>query len=173
MSNYFSFLNRNERALLKSYNLVVKTHTNRVCAYAEKLLNDADFAKDITQEAYIKLWENRAKIDLKNAKPWLFTTIYRLCMDHFRKKNLLVLNSDEIQETSNIPQEFDLKDILEEALNRLSHVQKSIIMLRDYEGYDYKKISEIMELSEAQVKVYLFRARKKLKQFIRNPETVI
>ena len=67
----------------------------------------------------------------------------------------------------------DLKEILNEALNQLPEIQRSVIMLRDYEGYSYEEIGEITSLKEAQVKVYIFRGRKFLKEYIGSIEAVI
>ena len=64
--------------------------------------------------------------------------------------------------------EFELKEIIDKALNELPEQHKTILLLRDYEGYNYKEIGEIMKLNESQVKVYLFRARKKVKEQIKD-----
>ena len=63
---------------------------------------------------------------------------------------------------------YELKEILDMCLERLPETQKSIILLRDIEGYSYSDIGEILNLSESQVKVYLFRARKKIKDYIKD-----
>ena len=55
----------------------------------------------------------------------------------------------------------------------MSEIQRSVVMLRDYEGYPYDEIGEITGLSESQVKVYIFRARKALKQYIGKLEMVV
>ena len=68
---------------------------------------------------------------------------------------------------------FDLKEVLEEALNTLPEKQKAVILLRDYEGYSYDEIAEITELSASQVKVYIFRARKALQAYIKRLDLVI
>ncbi|RLD49112.1 MAG: RNA polymerase sigma factor, partial [Bacteroidetes bacterium] len=67
----------------------------------------------------------------------------------------------------------DLKEVLDEALKKLNEVQRSVILLRDYEGYSYQEIGEITGLSESQVKVYIYRARVFLKNYIVSPEHVI
>jgi RNA polymerase sigma-70 factor (ECF subfamily) len=59
------------------------------------------------------------------------------------------------------------------ALNNLPQIQKSAVLLRDYEGYDYKEIGEILELNESQVKVYIFRARKNLRTFFTGKEELV
>ena len=67
----------------------------------------------------------------------------------------------------------DIKSVLSEALNKLPDIQKSVILLRDYEGYVYKEIGKITDLTESQVKVYIFRARAFLKNYIGKLEVVI
>jgi RNA polymerase sigma factor (sigma-70 family) len=70
-------------------------------------------------------------------------------------------------------QNHDLKSILDQALNTLSDIQKSVILLRDYEGYNYKEIAEVTGLNLSQVKVYIFRGRQKLKNYIGKMDVVI
>ena len=60
----------------------------------------------------------------------------------------------------------DVGEILNKAIEKLPADQKSVILLRDYEGYSYDEIAEITGLSEAQVKVYIYRARVFLKEHI-------
>ena len=70
-------------------------------------------------------------------------------------------------------QYLGLHEILNEALGRLPESQRSVVMLRDYEGYSYEEISEITGLNESQVKVYIYRARLFLKNYIGSPEKVM
>ena len=89
----------------------------------------------------------------------------------FRKQS----NFDEVkpEQYSHDSQYSDLNEILQEALGRLPEKQRSVIMLRDYEGYSYQEISEITGLTESQVKVYIYRGRLFLKNYIGDPERVI
>jgi RNA polymerase sigma-70 factor (ECF subfamily) len=66
-----------------------------------------------------------------------------------------------------------LSQILEEAVAKLPADQRSVIMLRDYEGYSYEEIACITGLTESQVKVYIFRGRMFLKNYIGSIEAVI
>jgi len=66
-----------------------------------------------------------------------------------------------------------LQKVLNDALDKLPEVQKTVVLLRDYEGYNYAEIAEITNLSESQVKVYIFRARQTLKEYIKRTELVV
>jgi RNA polymerase sigma-70 factor (ECF subfamily) len=67
----------------------------------------------------------------------------------------------------------DLGEILRQAVDQLPDIQRSVVLLRDYEGYSYEEIGEITGLNESQVKVYIYRARLFLKKYIGSLETVI
>ena len=151
--------------LHQAYNKAVHEYSNRVCRFVDKLLMDRDAAKDITQEAYLRLWERRAEVDFDKVRAWLFTTAYRLSMDYI-KDHKRFDRPLEMPEHWTIQENPDLKKIVNDSLTLLSDTQRSILLLKDYEGYSYAEIGEMLQLNEAQVKVYLFRARKKIKEYI-------
>lgn len=155
----------------KEYNYIVTELTNRVCRFADKMLMEREAAKDITQEAFMALWQDHKKINVSKAKSWLFTTAYRMAIAYSKKRSR---HSGEFNDLGMVEQSSpDLKKIVEESLLLLPEVQKSILLLRDMEGYNYSEIGEILMLSESQVKVYLFRARLKVKEYIRDINYVL
>jgi RNA polymerase sigma-70 factor (ECF subfamily) len=97
-------------------------------------------------------------------------------IDHIRKVKRIQLK-DEFQEDGRSEQmgthKNNVKKILMEALNRLNETQRSLVMLKDYEGYSYEEIGQIMGLNESQVKVYLHRARLTLRNYLVSPENVL
>ena len=78
-----------------------------------------------------------------------------------------------IPEDMHDKQYSDLAEILNEAVKLLPDIQRTVVLLRDYEGYSYNEIGEITSLSEAQVKVYIYRARVFLKNYIGKMEVVL
>jgi len=67
----------------------------------------------------------------------------------------------------------DLSEVLQEAIKKIPDIQRSVILLRDYEGYSYHEIAEITGLNESQVKVYIYRGRMALKKYIGSMEVLI
>ena len=95
-------------------------------------------------------------------------------IDHIRRKKPTVDYSDVNEEQLFHHHHYsDVKKIVSEAVNLLPEQQKAVITLRDFEGYNYKEIGEITGLSESQVKVYIYRARTFLKEYIGSMENVI
>jgi RNA polymerase sigma-70 factor (ECF subfamily) len=150
------------------YNRSVDAFSDHIFRYILKQINDDELAKDIVQESYIKLWEHVDQLDYEKAKAWLFKTAYRTMIDIIRKRKY-EQKKDEIPHQSHSSQYSDLKYWLNKALETLPENQRGAILLRDYEGYSYKEIGEILDLSEAQVKVYIYRGRIALKKYIGNP----
>jgi RNA polymerase sigma factor (sigma-70 family) len=152
----------------EDYNKVVKKISHRLFGYVFKLTKDEEDANDLVQDAFMKLWINREKVEFKKAKSWLFTTAHNAFINFIKKSN----RQERMEEGVDIPVEaknrFELQEIIDLAMKSLPELQKSIVLLRDLEGYNYKEIGDMLKLNESQVKVYLFRARKKIKDQIKD-----
>lgn len=158
----------------KEYNQCVHQYADNVYRFILKNLgNDAD-AQDIVQGAFEKMWINRKQVDNERCKSYLFTVAYHQMIDHIRKHKRISLKESfhEESRTSNL-QQHDSKRVLHSALNRLNETQRSLVLLKDYEGYSYEEIGRITGLNESQVKVYLHRARLQLRDYIVKPQNVI
>jgi RNA polymerase sigma factor (sigma-70 family) len=158
----------------KEYNDCVTTYADNVYRFILKNLRHEEDARDVVQTAFEKMWRNRNEVDTLKSKSYLFTVAYHQMIDHIRKVKRIQLReefSDEIK-VQNRPVN-NLKKVLEEALNRLSETQRSLVLLKDYEGYSYDEIGKITGLNESQVKVYLHRARVQLKEYLVKMENVI
>lgn len=157
------------------YTMCVDQYADAVFRFLMKNLGNRTDAEDLVQITFEKVWINRNKVDPISAKSYLFKVAYNSMIDLIRKNKRVSLKADmaENQQSTEIKRSFELKEVIEKALTTLSQVQKSVLMLRDYEGYSYSEIAELMKLSESQVKVYIYRARKKMKQYIVQLDNVL
>lgn len=158
----------------KEYNQCVSLYADNVYRFILKSLRHEADAKDIVQGTFEKMWINRQQVENDRCKSYLFTVAYHQMIDHIRKNKRISLR-EEFNEATKITHkaEHDSKKILHQALNRLNETQKSLVLLKDYEGYNYEEIGKITGLNESQVKVYLHRARLQLREYIVKPENVI
>jgi len=150
---------------VQDFNNCVDNYSDGVYRFIVKNIGHEADAQDIVQTAFEKLWVNRGKVEKEKAKSYLFTVAYHQMIDHIRKdkKKTTTDNFDEVKGHTQTSSNSELKQILLRAINELNPTQKSLVLLKDYEGYSYQEIGEIMNLSESQVKVYLHRARLILK----------
>ena len=147
---------------IQEYNQAVDQFADGLYRFALKSINDSDMAHDFVQDAFEKLWIKLETVE--NAKSYLFTTVYHAIVDHSRKEQRTRVYAEQVDRNPvSELQAIDLHEILNKGLNEMSEIQRNVVLLRDYEGYSYQEIGEIMNLSESQVKVYLHRARLFLK----------
>jgi len=158
----------------REYNECVNTYADNVFRFIVKNLRHEEDARDVVQTAFEKMWRNRDEVDAAKSKSYLFTVAYHQMIDHIRKNKRIQLK-EEFSDEARVQDRpaHNMKKVLEEALNRLSETQKSLVLLKDYEGYSYEEIGKITGLNESQVKVYLHRARVQLKNYLVKPENVM
>jgi len=156
------------------FNKCVDLYADNIYRFILKNIKDKEQAKDIVQDTYEKLWLKVNEVESTNAKSYMFTTAYRTMIDLIRREKFKG-NYDETKvEAVKVSNTYKgEKDALNIALERLPEIQRIVILLRDYEGYNYFEIGEITGLTESQVKVYIYRARVTLKEFIVKLENVI
>jgi len=156
------------------YNNCVDKYSDGVYRFILKNIRDEETAKDIVQDAFFKMWEKVRQINFEKARSYLFTTAYHNMIDIIRKeKRVIEFNNANCNEPIVEHSYSDLKEILEEAVCKLPDIQRSVVMLRDYEGYSYEEIGKITGLNESQVKVYIYRARLFLKEYIGSLDRVV
>jgi RNA polymerase sigma factor (sigma-70 family) len=158
----------------REYNQCVNLYADNVYRFILKNLRHEEDARDVVQAAFEKMWINREQVENERCKSFLFTVAYNQMIDHIRKNKRMSLRSEfnENDKGSTAPKQ-DAKRILNEALAQLSDTQRSLVMLKDYEGYSYEEIGKITGLNESQVKVYLHRARLQLRDYIVKVENVL
>lgn len=149
------------------YNKSVDDFADRLFRFVIKSVKDEDQANDIVQETFTRLWEKKSNVNYLKVRSYLFTAAYHIVLNTFRKqKRIEQMDEVNANEHWHDEQYTDLKEVLNQALDQLPKVQKTVVLLRDYEGYSYQEIAELTDLKESQVKVYIYRGRMALKEKI-------
>jgi len=158
---------------IAEFNTCVDLYADSLYRFILKNVKDEDKARDIVKDTYEKLWLKVSDLESTNAKSYMFTAAYRTMIDSIRrdkKFSPIEILPEQINSKNAQP---DLKQTIDLALSKLSEIQKNVLLLRDYEGYNYEQIGEITGLSESQVKVYIYRARIAMKDYLVSLEHVI
>ncbi len=156
------------------YNTCVDQYADGLFRFVAKNLKDSDAARDVVQDTFEKLWLKVEQVDFQKSKSYLFTAGYHTMIDKIRKeKHSAVMEDHHVELVQTENKYTDLKKVLNKALETLSDIQRHVVLLRDYEGYSYEEIGDITGLNESQVKVYIYRARLAMKNYLGSLENVL
>lgn len=146
----------------------------KLLGFANRFMQDMDDSKDIVQEIYVKLWKMKDELDKYNSVEALAMRMTRnLCLDKIKLNKTVRLNG-------NIKEESEDKHIKNEkeeelsiaaerakmAIEKLDEPQKSIMQMRDVDGYDYEEIAQVLQMNVNTIRVSLSRARKKVRELL-------
>ena len=146
--------------------ICAKQFTPNLLRFSKRVAGSAMEAEDIVQECFEVLWKNRDKVEMKSAKSYLFSVAHKKIIDTFRADVKMENFESVLTDLIGKQDDKDDQQLVQLAINQIPALYKELLTLRDLESYSYKEIEEITHLTEAQVKVYLFRARKAIKEKI-------
>ena len=151
------------------YNDNIQSWSGNVLRFAVWNCGDRMRGEDAVQEAFARLWEIKEQVAVEKGLGFLLTVARRYIIDCFRHDTVVARANEEMAhtvETSTGEYNYGLSDEMQCALESLPEIQRSILQLRDVEGYSYKEIAKMLDISEQQVQVYLFRARTNMKKYL-------
>lgn len=157
---------------------LVNAYGDRLYQLASLMLGRRDEAEDVVQDSLVKLWRRLSEIETGRELPWLITCTRNACLDRLRSRSRhrgllqVVAGRDRIAARererdhgpSRVHERSEAADRLRTALARLPEPGRSLLILRDIQELDVSTVARTLELSENQVKVYTFRARRKLRE---------
>lgn len=149
----------------REYKFIIERYSDEVFRYLVKNLQDIEVAKDIVQESFLALWNNKEKVEGDKIKNWLFVTAHNFLLKHIRH-NKVRENTPSFEDISYL--NSDNKQMLDYLLSQLNDKMRQCLMLKEWNGFSIKEIAEILQLSESDVKVNVFRAKLKLKEIYEN-----
>jgi RNA polymerase sigma-70 factor (ECF subfamily) len=158
---------------VKEYNHCVNEYSDNIYRFILKQIRNEELAQDVVQDVFEKVWLKVKEVPFEKAKSYLFQSAYNRMIDVIRKEDRLSRWKEQPESEVSVQPNIDAKEVINNALQRLPEIQRSVILLRDYEGYSYEEIGQILELNESQVKVYIFRARKTLKEYLCRLELIV
>jgi RNA polymerase sigma-70 factor (ECF subfamily) len=152
----------------KLYRQWVMEHQDQAWSLARYLLRNDSEAEDAAQDAFIKLWNHRETIDPSRVKPWLMKVTRNVCLDRLRRRRPETELDENLESAVSGPedqaQQVELGRWLQLVIARLKEPYRSLVVLRDIQQHSYDEVTAATGLSLPQVKTYLHRARKQLRE---------
>lgn len=155
----------------KAFELLFKEYYARLCEYSAMITRDEDASVEVVQDFFVKLWENRATLDIKSVKSYLFRAVHNNSIKYVNKRMMLESISDdgskEYGYTS--PHDFELTEKLEKSLDELPPKCREIFIMSRIDKLRHNEIAEKLGISSRTVEVQIRKAsiilKEKLKEF--------
>lgn len=158
---------------IKEFKINLLPLKNKLYRLSLGILSNRDDAQDAVQDIYIKIWKMQHKLNnLKNTEAFMMTVARNHCLDKLKSKRNRFLSLNENIANSSFPspsisnEQADLIDKVKQVMQQLPEQQRTILHLRDIEGYEYEEIIEITGWDINYLRVNLSRGRKKIKETI-------
>ena len=149
---------------------------DRVKKFISRLVKDAWIAEDLAQETFIRVEKNIGSVrDPSKLSPWVFRIAYNLCQDHFKSRKTKLHDSGGMEVLlrpfAEVTVQKDLEQhqmgaCVQEQIHLLPEPQRAVLILYDLMGFNHAEVAEILEITKANAKVRLYRARKALKSIL-------
>lgn len=156
---------------LETFKSTVLPLRDKLLKYSVKLTDDGADAEDIVQEAFLKLWYIRDRLDgYQSVEALSVQVVKNLCLDKLRSKRMdrMPENSESILADTVTPEQLleqhDAVAIIGRLIQQLPTLQQCIIRMKDVEGYKLSEIAQITGTQIESVRVNLSRARKKVRE---------
>jgi RNA polymerase sigma-70 factor (ECF subfamily) len=156
----------------------VRDHQGRAYAVAYHYVRNQDVARDLAQEAFVRVYQKLDSYAGQDFLPWLIRLVRNLCIDHLRRRKARPPLSDVPAEDSDVgraipdrgpgPEELWLTDtrkrLVYDALRRMTGPDREMILLKEIQGLKFREIAELLDLPVGTVKSRSNRARVELAQ---------
>ncbi|ANH79834.1 hypothetical protein A8C56_01555 [Niabella ginsenosidivorans] len=159
----------------QAFNLIFDRYWPQVYGTTLHLTKKTEEARDLSQDIFIKLWENRSRLkDIVNPSSYLYTISRNLVIDHLRKNVFDPSNTDFLlnyfQSAASTPQEMaeyrELHNLLNNAVEALPGKIKEVFILSRYKGLTHEQIAAALGISVVSSKTYIVRALQLIRKFM-------
>ncbi|MCG8574487.1 MAG: RNA polymerase sigma-70 factor [Flavobacteriales bacterium] len=157
---------------LTDFETLFKRHYAELCGFANKYLEDLEAAEEVVQAFFVKLWENKEKLqEIQSVRSYLFSSVKNACYNQLKhikiREEYKAHNQREMdQEKNNVEDEFaasELEDKIRQSIDRLPEGRRKIFIMSRFEGLKYKEIAEKLNISIKTVENQMGSAIKHLK----------
>lgn len=164
-----------------SYEILVNRYQDDALRLAYHYLHNWEDARDISQDAFVKIFIKAEFFDkTQKFKPWFFRILVNQCINVLNRKKKIKFFSifhqtnqenngmllDQLQNDDSANEDFQTRQLVWNALNKLTNSHREVLILHEMQGFKEHEISEIMECSVGTVKSRLHYAKEKMRKLL-------
>ena len=165
---------------MTAFETTAERYRRRVFSFARSLLSNREEAEEVTQDVLLRLWRHERRVDEERLGAWLLRVTRNACYDLLRRRRSHRLAAgppaDE-EEAAAVPsaepdpearvQATDFRRRLKAALDEIGEPYRTVVLLREVQGWAHREIGEALGIPEVTVRVHLHRGRRRLRDILR------
>ena len=162
---------------IADFDQMVEAHSREIFAYLWRMLRDPQDAEDALQESFIRAFRGFPRLEVdSNSRAWLYKIATNVAYTQFKKRTRQQSRTTDFDETT-LPASNPVQEIVEippallSAVESLPHKQRTALLLRHYQGFEYPEIAEILQCSEESARANASQAVRKLRSIFAEEET--
>lgn len=165
----------------KEFNKVYDNNKKAVYGYLYYMTKDAEDAKDLSQDTFLKIYQNLKSFKGdSNERSWCITIARNTFLSWIRKKKPNIADGEDIEQLPSVSDsnpetillQQEIKKSIKDVMLLLKEEYRTILLLRDYEDMSYKEIGIVTGLSESAVKIRIFRAREQYRKLYNQYQSI-
>jgi RNA polymerase sigma-70 factor (ECF subfamily) len=171
MNSDDELMNMVARGDLKALEILLNRYRKPLFSFLFRIMQNVEITEDIIQDTFLRVYDNRKKYKEGMVfRNWLFTVGHNLAIDELRKSGRIINETGDFEMIAPSPEDNAtdniIADIVRTAVKRLPTMQQSVIILREYEGFNYREIADIIGITEEAARVNCHRAKNALKKML-------
>jgi len=165
---------KNKRISNEKFDELIKPNINKLYKFLCAYTKDFTLAQDLLQDCLLKAYLHIPDIkDESKVTSWLYKIAINSAKDYFKKNPPAHEISNNLYKDNNAFEQTDMKCDISECLMRLSSAEREVLILKDMLNYTYSEIANMLDISQSNVGIRLYRARDKLKSIIYGTDYVV
>jgi len=176
--NYTTWIIRLNAGEMTAFEWLYNTYKHQLAGNLLKLVKASDIAEDILHDVFVKVWENRTKIDPERSfEGYLYRIAANMVADFYRKiskdrnyqQYLVNIQETVYQHIDELLENKYRRELIDKALTELPPKCRTVFQLCKIEGRSYEEVSDLLQISPNTISNHLNRANKKILLFLQNP----
>ena len=165
---------------MTAFETTAERYRRRVLSFARSLLSNREEAEEVTQDVLLRLWRHERRVDEERLGTWLLRVTRNACYDLLRRRRshrLAAGSPADEKEAADVPsaepdpeaclQATDFRRRLKEALDEIGEPYRTVVLLREVQGWAHREIGLALGIPEVTVRVHLHRGRRRLRDILR------
>ncbi len=153
----------------QAFEEIYSRYSTKIFTYCNRILFDKELAEDVFQETFLRFYETAEKNrEMSNVSAFLFKIARNLCINEKQRKHHSFITFEELIYPTK-DQNFERKEkeeLMQMALDALPKKFREVLVLKEYLGFSYKEISEILETTLPSVRIRIYRAKQRIREIL-------